>query len=45
GIDLAGDETAFPGDLFVDHLNKARDAGWRVTIHAGESSGPESGWQ
>ncbi len=45
GIDLAGDETAFPGDLFVDHLNKARDAGWMVTIHAGESSGPESVWQ
>jgi adenosine deaminase len=42
GIDLAGDEAAFPGDLFVDHLKIARDAGWNVTIHAGESSGPES---
>jgi len=41
-IDLAGDEAAFPGELFVDHLNIARDAGWRVTIHAGESSGPAS---
>jgi adenosine deaminase len=42
GIDLAGDEAAFPGDLFVDHLKIARDSGWKVTIHAGESSGPES---
>jgi adenosine deaminase len=45
GIDLAGDEAKFPGELFVDHLSKARDAGWQVTIHAGESSGPESVWQ
>ena len=45
GIDLAGDEAAFPGDLFVEHLKIARDAGWMVTIHAGESSGPESVWQ
>lgn len=42
GIDLAGDEAAFPGDLFVDHLKIARDVGWKVTIHAGESAGPES---
>jgi adenosine deaminase len=42
GIDLAGDEAAFPGELFVDHINIARNAGWKVTIHAGESSGPES---
>ena len=41
-IDLAGDEAAFPGELFIDHLEIARDAGWKVTIHAGESSGPAS---
>ena len=45
GLDLAGDEAVFPGELFVDHLIKARAAGWHVTIHAGESSGPESVWQ
>jgi adenosine deaminase len=45
GIDLAGDEANFPGELFVDHLNKARDAGLHVTVHAGESSGAESIWQ
>jgi adenosine deaminase len=45
GIDLAGDEANFPGELFVDHLKIAREAGWRVTVHAGESSGAESIWQ
>jgi adenosine deaminase len=44
-LDLAGDEANQPGDLFVEHLRRARDAGWQVTIHAGEISGPESVWQ
>jgi len=45
GLDLAGDEEGFPGDLFRDHFRKARDAGWHITVHAGESAGPESIWQ
>ncbi len=45
GIDLAGDEAHFPGELFTKHLNKARDAGWHITVHAGEAAGPESIWQ
>ncbi|MEJ2302386.1 MAG: adenosine deaminase [Anaerolineales bacterium] len=44
-LDLAGDEANFPGDLFVDHLRRAREAGLRITVHAGESAGPESIWQ
>ncbi len=44
-LDLAGDEASQPGDLFVEHLQRARDAGWQVTIHAGEVAGPESVWQ
>jgi adenosine deaminase len=44
-LDLAGDEANQPGDLFVEHLQRARDAGWQVTIHAGEITGPESVWQ
>ena len=44
-LDLAGDEAKFPGELFVDHLHAARDAGWHVTVHAGESAGPDSVWQ
>jgi adenosine deaminase len=44
-LDLAGDEANWPGELFVDHFERARDAGWQVTVHAGESAGPESIWQ
>lgn len=44
-LDLAGDELGFPGSLFLDHFRRARDAGWRITVHAGEAAGPESIWQ
>ncbi|CAM3596475.1 adenosine deaminase [Rahnella bruchi] len=44
-LDLAGDELGFPGSLFLSHFNRARDAGWRITVHAGEAAGPESIWQ
>ncbi len=45
GLDLAGDEANRPGDLFVKHFHRARDVGWRITVHAGEAAGPESIWQ
>ena len=45
GLDLAGDEAQFPGEWFVDHFKRARDAGWKITVHAGESAGPHSIWQ
>lgn len=41
-LDLAGDEAGFPPALFVEHFRKGRDAGWRVTVHAGEAAGPQS---
>lgn len=44
-IDLAGDELGFPGSEFLQHFNRARDAGFRITVHAGEAAGPESIWQ
>jgi len=44
-IDLAGDEANFPGRLFTQHFKRARDLGWQVTVHAGESDGPASIWQ
>jgi adenosine deaminase len=44
-LDLAGDEIRFPAELFVEHFKVGRDAGWQVTVHAGESAGPESIWQ
>ena len=45
GLDLAGDEAHYPGSLFVEHFKRARDAGWHITVHAGESAGPASVWQ
>lgn len=44
-LDLAGDEENYPGELFTDHIRKGREAGWNVTVHAGEEAGPESVWQ
>lgn len=44
-LDLAGDEANYPGNLYREHIHKARDAGWSITIHAGESAGPASVWQ
>jgi adenosine deaminase len=44
-LDLAGDEAHFPAIWFHDHFNRARDAGWHITAHAGEIAGPESIWQ
>jgi adenosine deaminase len=45
GLDLAGDEANWPGELFVEHFARARDVGWKATVHAGEAAGPESIWQ
>lgn len=44
-LDLAGDEIAWPGALFVEHIRRGRSAGWHITIHAGEAAGPQSVWQ
>ncbi|BAS28851.1 adenosine deaminase [Limnochorda pilosa] len=44
GVDLAGDETAYPPELYVPIFRRARDAGLAVTIHAGEAAGPEAVW-
>jgi len=44
-LDLAGDEANWPGELFVEHFRRAREAGWQATVHAGEAAGPESVWQ
>lgn len=43
-LDLAGDEAHYPALWFRDHFKRARDAGWQVTVHAGESDGPQSIW-
>jgi len=43
-LDLAGDEKRFPAALFVPHFQTAREAGLRITVHAGEADGPLSVW-
>jgi len=35
-LDLAGDELHWPPELFLEHFRRGRDAGWRITVHAGE---------
>ena len=43
-LDLAGDELGF-GKSVYGSLQPRADAGWRITVHAGEAAGPESIWQ
>ena len=44
-LDLAGDEFNYPGELFTEHFKRGREAGWQITIHAGEAGGAPSVWQ
>ncbi len=43
-MDIAGDEAAWPAELFAEHFRAGRDLGWSITAHAGEAAGPESIW-
>ena len=43
-LDLAGDEKNWPAELFVEHFRHGRDAGWAITVHAGEAGGAPSVW-
>lgn len=44
GIDLAGDEANYPPAMFVRAVDRAREAGLGITVHAGEFTGPASIW-
>jgi adenosine deaminase/aminodeoxyfutalosine deaminase len=44
GIGLGGDERKAPPDEFREVYQLARDHGLRLTVHAGETVGPESIW-
>ena len=41
-LDLAGDEANWPGELFVEHFRRAREAGLHTIAHAGEADGARS---
>lgn len=43
-LDLAGDEKTWPAELFARHFAIGRDAGWAVTVHAGEAGSASSIW-
>ena len=42
GVDLAGDEEHYPPDNFIQPLQRAREAGLNITVHAGEVTGAQS---
>ena len=44
-VDLAGNEAAYPTEMFKDVFALAREKGVPMVIHAGEAAGPESVWQ
>jgi aminodeoxyfutalosine deaminase len=44
GIGIGGDEARGSADLFRESYAEAKEAGLRLTAHAGETIGPESIW-
>ncbi|WP_433824431.1 adenosine deaminase [Actinoplanes sp. CA-015351] len=44
GVDIAGNEAGVPAAEFAGPFRQARDAGLRITAHAGEAAGPASVW-
>jgi adenosine deaminase len=44
GITIGGSEAEFPPEQFAPVYARAREAGFRLTAHAGEAAGPESVW-
>jgi adenosine deaminase len=44
GVNLGGTEVGYPASLHRDAIRKAKEHGLRITLHAGETVGPESVW-
>lgn len=45
GFDLAGEEDGYPAKDHLEAFQRIKQANFAITIHAGESFGPESIWQ
>ncbi len=44
GVGIGGSEAEFPPELFAGVYRRAREAGFRLTAHAGEAAGAASVW-
>jgi adenosine deaminase len=44
GFDIAGDEENYPNELFVDLAKAIKSAGFKLTVHAGETNNAHSMW-
>jgi adenosine deaminase len=44
GVGIGGYEAENPPEMFIDVYREAREAGFRLTAHAGEAAGPASVW-
>lgn len=45
GFDLSGIEKGYAPNCFSNFFKSARDAGFNISIHCGETTGPNSIWQ
>jgi adenosine deaminase len=45
GFGVGGEERVGPAKWFRKSFNRAREAGLRIAVHAGETGGPKSIWQ
>jgi len=43
-VSIGGDEVNYPARLFVDVFRRAKETGFRLYAHAGETDGPQSVW-
>jgi adenosine deaminase len=44
GVGMGGNEAAYPPNAFTHVYERARRLGFRTTVHAGETGGPENVW-
>lgn len=45
GFDVTGFEDHYPAELFAVELREAKNAGFRITVHCGETTQPDAIWR